>query len=69
VFATSAIVVGSFLFTTLVPRFGSFNETYGALAGIILLLLWLYLCGFAVVLGAELDAHLAPTRNRAKARR
>jgi membrane protein len=64
VFATVVIVVGSFLFSALVPRFGSFNETYGALAGIILLLLWLYLCGFAVVLGAELDAELAPSRSR-----
>jgi membrane protein len=64
VFATVVIVVGSFLFSALVPRFGSFNETYGALAGIILLLLWLYLCGFAVVLGAELDAQLAPTKRR-----
>jgi membrane protein len=66
VFATVVIVIGSFLFSTLVPRFGSFNETYGALAGIILLLLWLYLCGFAVVLGAELDAYLAPNRTRRK---
>lgn len=64
VFATAVIVVGSFLFSTLVPRFGSFNETYGALAGIILLLLWLYLCGFAVVLGAELDAEQAPAKRR-----
>jgi membrane protein len=56
-FATSTVVVGSFLFSFAVDRFGAFNETYGALAGIILLLLWLYLCGFAVVMGAELDAH------------
>jgi len=58
-FATATIVLGSFVFSFAVDRFGTFNETYGALAGIILLLLWLYLCGFAVVLGAELDAEQA----------
>jgi membrane protein len=63
-FATTTIVLGSILFSFGVDRFGSFNETYGALAGIILLLLWLYLCGFAVVLGAELDAFQAPGPKR-----
>ena len=63
IFATVAIVVGTALFTFFVSNFGTFNETYGTLAGIIVLLLWLYLCGFAAVLGAELDAHLAPGRN------
>lgn len=63
-FATSAIVLGTILFSVYVGRFGSFNETYGTLAGIVVLLLWLYLCGFAVVLGAELDAHLGKRTRR-----
>jgi membrane protein len=34
---------------------GSYNQTYGALAAVILLLLWLLLSAFAVLLGAEVN--------------
>ncbi len=42
-----------------VTRFGSFNETYGALGAVIVTMLWLFVSGFAVLAGAVLDGVLA----------
>ena len=39
-----------------VEYFGEFDETYGTFAGIIILMLWLYLTSFVVLLGAEINA-------------
>jgi membrane protein len=43
-------------FTVYVDNFGSYNETYGAIAGVIVLMLWLYLTCYLVLLGAEINA-------------
>jgi membrane protein len=48
--------VGSVVFSAYVSNFGSYNETYGSLAAVIVLMLWLYLSAFAILVGAEVDA-------------
>lgn len=56
--ATVLWLIGSALFTLYVNNFGSFGETYGAFAGIIVLMLWLFLTAFVVLLGAEINAEM-----------
>jgi membrane protein len=55
-------LLGSAGFGLYVAYFGRYNKTYGALAAIVIFLVWLYLTNTAVLLGAELDAELARGR-------
>ena len=48
-------VVGSVLFAVYVNNFGSYNDTYGSIGAVVVLMLWLYLTAFVVLLGAELN--------------
>jgi membrane protein len=56
VVATVVWLIGSVGFSLYVANFGSYNATYGALGGAIVLLIWLWLSAFIVLLGAELNA-------------
>jgi membrane protein len=56
IIATVLWLLGSALFTLYVENFGDFGATYGAFAGIIILMLWLFLTAFIVLLGAEINA-------------
>jgi membrane protein len=48
--------VVSLLFSLYVNNFGSYDKTYGAIAGVIVLMLWLQLTCFLVLLGAEINS-------------
>ena len=52
-------LVLSTLFGWYTANFGSYGETYGPLATIIVLLLWFQLSALAVIVGAEVDAELS----------
>ncbi len=56
VFVTLVWAVVSLGFTFYVNNFGSYNETYGAIAGVIVLMLWLYLTCYLVLFGAEINS-------------
>jgi membrane protein len=46
----------SLLFSLYVNNFGSYDKTYGTIAGVIVLMLWLYLTCYLILLGAEINA-------------
>lgn len=54
--ATALFLLLSWGFGVFARNFGSYNETYGTLAGIIMLLLLLQLTSLAVLIGAEIDS-------------
>jgi membrane protein len=58
VVAATLWVTGSLLFAFYLRTFGSYAKMYGALGGVVVLLLWLYLSSFFVVLGAEINAEM-----------
>jgi membrane protein len=55
-------LLASGLFAVYVANFGSYNKTYGSLAGVIVFLVWLWISNLAILLGAEFDAELEHER-------
>ncbi|WP_189036142.1 YihY/virulence factor BrkB family protein [Streptomyces daqingensis] len=49
-------------FAVYVANFGSYNKTYGTLAGVIIFLVWLWITNLAILLGLEFDAEMARQR-------
>ena len=56
VVATILWVAASAGFSIYVSTFGNYAKTYGSLAGVAVLLLWLWISSYAVLLGAEINA-------------
>lgn len=56
ILATVLWIIGSIAFSLYVSNFGSYNKTYGAVAGAAVLMLWLYLTSYIVLFGAEFNA-------------
>jgi membrane protein len=62
-FITPGSVVGTLLwllltwaFSTYAESFGSYDKTYGAIGGVIVLMTWFYITGLVFILGGELNA-------------
>jgi membrane protein len=55
-------IVASAAFAFYVANFGSYNKTYGALAGVVVFLIWFWLINVALLFGIELDAEIERTR-------
>ena len=51
-------IVASAAFALYVANFGSYDKTYGSIAGVIVFLVWLWITNIAVLLGAEFNAEI-----------
>jgi len=56
--ATALWLVGSIAFSIYVTNFGSYNETYGSIGAVVILLMWFWLSAFIILLGAELNSEI-----------
>lgn len=54
--ATVVWLIASLAFSLYVDNFGSYGKTYGSLAAVVVLLLWLWITVYVVLLGAEINA-------------
>jgi len=51
-------LVGSLLFSLYTANFAKYNETYGSLGAVVVLMLWLFLTSLSVIVGAEVNAEM-----------
>lgn len=55
-FTTIAFLITSWGFSIYVTNFGNYNATYGSLAGVIILMFWLFLTGVIIIVGAQINS-------------
>ncbi len=62
VLAVIGWLIASAAFALYVSNFGSYNKTYGALGGVVVFLVWLWISNIVILLGAEFNAELERER-------
>ncbi|WP_059105840.1 YihY/virulence factor BrkB family protein [Shouchella shacheensis] len=65
-FATFGWLAISFLFSLYVSNYGNYASTYGSIAGVIILMLWFFITGIILIVGAEINATLRHMRKTEK---
>jgi len=63
-FATIGWQISSLGFSYYVNTMGNYSATYGSLGAVIVLMIWLYISGFIIILGGEINAIVADYRGR-----
>ncbi len=58
IIAATLWLLGSVLFAVYVRNFDSFGEAYGAIGGVVVMLMWFYVSAYVVILGAEINSEL-----------
>jgi len=58
VIAVVVWLIASALFAFYVANFSHYSKTYGAIAGVIIMLIWLWISNLAILFGAEFNAEL-----------
>ncbi|HQZ32766.1 MAG TPA: YihY/virulence factor BrkB family protein [Ilumatobacteraceae bacterium] len=56
--AAALWLVGSLLFSLYTANFAKYNETYGSLGAVVVVMLWLFLTSLSVIIGAEVNAEM-----------
>ena len=64
VVAALLIALASIGFRFYVATFGDYSATYGSLAAIIILMLWIYMAGIAILVGCEIDTTMHRGRQK-----
>ncbi|MDO5612594.1 MAG: YihY/virulence factor BrkB family protein [Paracoccus sp. (in: a-proteobacteria)] len=67
-FAALAWAAASMAFSAYLSSFNSYNRIYGSIGAVVALLMWFYLAGFSVLLGALINVEIARRRRISAAR-
>ena len=58
IFSSIAWIITSFVFSIYIDVFKGFSNTYGSLTSIILIMMWIYICMYIILLGAEINTFI-----------
>ena len=57
-FGSIMLILASLAFSLYISNFGNYSATYGSIGAVIVLMLWLYIAGFVILVGSEINALL-----------